>query len=232
METQSRLHLGGGHCVSRRLPTLVGIRPLRHQLPTSSSLDYLESPKIQSTSSWSSRRFMELYLFQHLSFGPRASCDSPRCRGQHHPSQMISRSRSRSVGSCPVVYAIAINYVSMNYCLSPFCVSGPVGRESVPGIPGLGVVWGFQSGFYIFLAAVLVLVAGLLFNSRLSGRLVTTGDDDAPVHKKCGSVVPEVWVKPAVSVKVLFQLRPGPKPLLAPQYFLTPPAASMLLRIV
>ena len=71
----------------------------------------------------------------------------------------------------PVVYAVAINYVTMNYCLSPFCVSGPVGSESIPGI---GVVWGFQSGFYIFLVAMLILVAGLMFNSRLSGRLVTT----------------------------------------------------------
>jgi len=75
----------------------------------------------------------------------------------------------------PVVYAVAINYVTMNYCLSPFCVSGPVGSESVSGIPGLGVVWGFQSGFYTFLVAVLILVAGLLFNSRLSGNLVPTG---------------------------------------------------------
>src|SRR3989441_9834005 len=74
-----------------------------------------------------------------------------------------------------VVYAVAINYITMNYCLSPFCVSGPVGSESVSGIPGLGVVWGFQSGFYTFLVAVLILVAGLLFNSRLSGNLVPTG---------------------------------------------------------
>jgi hypothetical protein len=75
----------------------------------------------------------------------------------------------------PVVYTVAINYVTMNYCLSPFCVSGPVGSESVSGIPRLGVVWGFQIGFYIFLAAFLVLIAGLMFNSRLAPGLVTTG---------------------------------------------------------
>jgi hypothetical protein len=75
----------------------------------------------------------------------------------------------------PAVYAVAINYVTMNYCLSPFCVSGPIGSESVSGIPRLGVVWGFQSGFYIFLVAVLVLVAGLMLNARLSGGLVATG---------------------------------------------------------
>jgi hypothetical protein len=75
----------------------------------------------------------------------------------------------------PVVYAVAINYVTMNYCITPFCVSGPVGTESVSRVPGLSVAWGFQIGFYVFLAAVLVLIAGLVFNSRLAGGLVTIG---------------------------------------------------------
>ncbi len=75
----------------------------------------------------------------------------------------------------PVVYAVAVNYVTMNYCLSPFCVSGPVGVESVSRVAGLSVAWGFQSGFYIFLIAVLVLMVGLIFNSRLVGGLVPTG---------------------------------------------------------
>src|SRR5467141_2548067 len=71
----------------------------------------------------------------------------------------------------PVVYAVAINYVTMNYCLSPFCVSGPVGVESVSRVSGLSVAWGFQSGFYIFLIPVLVLIPGSLSNPRLAGRL-------------------------------------------------------------
>jgi hypothetical protein len=74
----------------------------------------------------------------------------------------------------PVVYTIAINYVTMNYCFSRFCFSGPVGSESVSGLPGLGVVWGFQIGFYVFLVAVLVLIAGLIFNSRLTGERNTS----------------------------------------------------------
>ena len=73
----------------------------------------------------------------------------------------------------PVVYAVAINYVTMNYCITPFCVSRPVGSESVSRAAGLSVVWGFQIGFYVFLAAVLVLIAGLLFNSRLGRGQVT-----------------------------------------------------------
>ena len=67
----------------------------------------------------------------------------------------------------PAVYAVAINYVTMNYCITRFCVSGPVGSESVSRATGLSVVWGFQSGFYVFLAAVLVLMVGLVFSSRL-----------------------------------------------------------------
>ena len=95
----------------------------------------------------------------------------------------------------PVVYAVAINYVTMNYCITPFCVSGPVGSESVSRASGLSVAWGFQIGFYVFLAAVLVLIAGLLFNSRLAGGLVQSGRARIPVFtgptsvscSKCGA---------------------------------------------
>jgi hypothetical protein len=83
----------------------------------------------------------------------------------------------------PVVYVVAIDYVTMNYCLSPFCVSGPIGSESVLGAPRIGVAWGFQIGFYIFLAAVVVLIVGLVLNSRLSRGLVTTGTVKAPVAR-------------------------------------------------
>jgi hypothetical protein len=95
----------------------------------------------------------------------------------------------------PVVYTVAINYVTMNYCITPFCVSGPVGSESVSRAPGLGVAWGFQIGFYVFLAAVLVLIAGLAFNSRLERGQVTSGKARIPVFtgptsvlcSKCGA---------------------------------------------
>jgi len=95
----------------------------------------------------------------------------------------------------PVVYAVAINYVTMNYCITPFCVSGPVGSESVSGASGLSVAWGFQTGFYVFLAAVLVLIGGLLFNSRLGRGQVATGKVRIPVFtgptsvscSKCGA---------------------------------------------
>jgi zinc ribbon protein len=90
----------------------------------------------------------------------------------------------------PVVYIVAINYVTTNYCLSPFCFSGPVGSESVSGLPRLGVVWGFQIGFYVFLVAVLVLIVGLIFNSRLtreriSSVMMTTHVSSGTVMASC-----------------------------------------------
>src|SRR3989449_2019816 len=81
----------------------------------------------------------------------------------------------------PVVYAVAINYVTMNYCITPFCVSGPVGSESVSRAAGLGVVWGFQIGFYVFLAAMVVSVAGLIVNSRLVGGIVKSVTVRTPI---------------------------------------------------
>jgi hypothetical protein len=92
----------------------------------------------------------------------------------------------------PVVYIVAINYVTTNYCLSPFCFSGPVGSESVSGLPRLGVVWGFQIGFYVFLIALLVLIAGLIFNSRLTregirSRMLTTHLSSGTVLALCSN---------------------------------------------
>src|SRR2546422_9266291 len=81
----------------------------------------------------------------------------------------------------PVVYAVAINYVTMNYCITPFCVSRPIGSESVYRVAGLSVAWGFQIGFYIFLAAMLVLIAGLLVNPRLAANLIYAGIVRTPV---------------------------------------------------
>ena len=89
----------------------------------------------------------------------------------------------------PVVYAAAIDYVTMNYCITPFCVSGPVGSESVSRAPGLSVVWGFQIGFYVFLAAVLVLIGGLVFNSRLRRGQITNGTAKIPVFTGPASVL-------------------------------------------
>lgn len=63
-----------------------------------------------------------------------------------------------------IVYTVAVDYVTTNYCVTPLCIQGPIGALSVPGAT---VNWGFQSGFYIFLLAVLLLAAGLLLNRMI-----------------------------------------------------------------
>lgn len=64
------------------------------------------------------------------------------------------------------VYTAAIEYVTLNYCLiGPPCVSGPVGIATFRGIPGITFAWGFQSGFYASLLALLVLSVGLFLNN-------------------------------------------------------------------
>ena len=66
------------------------------------------------------------------------------------------------------IYTIVVNYVTANYCLvATICGTGPVGTAPFPGIASLRVDWGFQSGFYITLLAVLLLAAGLLLNNLL-----------------------------------------------------------------
>ena len=70
-----------------------------------------------------------------------------------------------------IVYAVAVDYVTTNYCVTPLCMQGPIGALSIPGAT---VNWGFESGFYIFLLAVLLLAAGVLLNQLLVGERRTT----------------------------------------------------------
>jgi hypothetical protein len=65
-----------------------------------------------------------------------------------------------------VTYTAAIEYVTLNYCLiSPPCVSGPMGVATFRVLPGIMFAWGFQSGFYVSILALLVLITGLLVNN-------------------------------------------------------------------
>src|SRR5260370_14195507 len=95
----SCFNLGGGKGSGRRVPTLVGVRCLRHYLHSGASLDHLESTTIQHPSPWSSRSFMELYDFHRIGVGLGARSDSPGRCGQHYPSQTVSLGMAGSVVS-------------------------------------------------------------------------------------------------------------------------------------
>lgn len=58
----------------------------------------------------------------------------------------------------PVAYTGAIVYVTSNYCLTPLCVSGPIGTVSFLGTT---FTWGFETGFYLFIVAIVVLALSL-----------------------------------------------------------------------
>jgi hypothetical protein len=65
-----------------------------------------------------------------------------------------------------VTYTAAVEYVTLNYCLiGPPCVSGPMGVATFSALPGITFAWGFQSGFYASILALLVLITGLLVNN-------------------------------------------------------------------
>jgi hypothetical protein len=65
----------------------------------------------------------------------------------------------------PIAYTIAIAYVTANYCLTPLCVSGPIGSASFAGTTFTS---GFETGFYIFIASIVVLALALFLNNSLA----------------------------------------------------------------
>jgi len=65
----------------------------------------------------------------------------------------------------PIAYAISIAYITANYCLTPVCASGIVGRGTFLGTT---FTWGFETGFYIFIAAIIVLLLAVSLNNSLA----------------------------------------------------------------
>jgi hypothetical protein len=67
----------------------------------------------------------------------------------------------------PIAYIFSISYVTSNFCLNPLpstCAS-VMGRASFGGSVAS---WGFETGFYAFIAAALVLAVGLSLNNSLA----------------------------------------------------------------
>ncbi len=67
----------------------------------------------------------------------------------------------------PIVYIVSISYITSHYCF----VMGPTSCASVMGstsFAGNVATWGFDTGFYAFIAAALVLAVGLSMNNSLA----------------------------------------------------------------
>jgi hypothetical protein len=66
-----------------------------------------------------------------------------------------------------VGYAELISYTISNNCQGAACITSPTGSESAFG---LTLNWGFQLGFYVFVAATVTVVVGLVFHQTLTHR--------------------------------------------------------------
>lgn len=75
----------------------------------------------------------------------------------------------------PIVYLAGVSYLTSQYCLMPTisssCATGIIG--SALTIENLRFTWGFETGFYTFIAAIIVLALGRYMNTSLS-RTVTS----------------------------------------------------------
>lgn len=81
----------------------------------------------------------------------------------------------------PIVYAIAVSYVTTNYCLlSPFCINGPI------GVATLGTTmftWGFETGFYTFILSIGILALSLFLNNSIASARTSKASITVPASQ-------------------------------------------------
>lgn len=65
----------------------------------------------------------------------------------------------------PVIYGITVAYVTSNWCITPLCVTGPVGTTTYAGTI---LTWGFETGFYTFIVGIVVLGLAMMLNNSLA----------------------------------------------------------------
>src|SRR2546426_1022490 len=64
-----------------------------------------------------------------------------------------------------VGYAELIGYTASNNCRGTGCITQPTGSETIFGVTR---TWGFQQGFYIFTAATILVLVGMVFHQTLT----------------------------------------------------------------
>jgi len=64
-----------------------------------------------------------------------------------------------------VGYAELIGYTASNNCQGTGCITQPTGSETIFGVTR---TWGFQQGFYIFTAATILVLVGMVFHQTLT----------------------------------------------------------------
>src|SRR5437870_6682120 len=64
-----------------------------------------------------------------------------------------------------VGYAELIGYTASNNCQGAGCITQPTGSETIFGVTR---TWGFQQGFYMFTAATILVLVGMVFHQTLT----------------------------------------------------------------
>jgi len=64
-----------------------------------------------------------------------------------------------------VSYAELIGYTASNNCQGTGCITQPTGSETIFGVTR---TWGFQQGFYLFTAATILVLIGMVFHQTLT----------------------------------------------------------------
>ncbi len=78
--------------------------------------------------------------------------------------RILSSSLVTSVAAL-VGYAELIGYTASNNCQGTGCITQPTGSESIFGVTR---TWGFQQGFYLFTAATILVLIGMVFHQPLT----------------------------------------------------------------
>jgi len=78
--------------------------------------------------------------------------------------RILAGSLVASVASL-VGYAELISYTASNNCQGNGCISSSTGSETIFGVT---LTWGFQLGFYLFTAATILILIGLVFHVAMT----------------------------------------------------------------
>jgi hypothetical protein len=183
---------------------MVGLRHLGRHLQPGASLDHLEPTPIQHTGAWRRHCLMELYHFQRLSLDLGARGHSPSRCWKHYPSQALPRSGACSVSYCPgrIHCCDKLRYHEL-LSLPLLCFRTSRKRVSVRN-PKTWRCLGISDRILHLLSSISGFDRGsdVQFQTCSQSGHDGTGENSC-VPRNSGGIMHEVWIDPAVPVKVL-----------------------------
>jgi hypothetical protein len=183
---------------------MVGLRHLRRHLQPGASLDHLESTQIQHAGSRRGHCFLELHYFQRLSLDLGARGHSPSRCWKPYSSQALPRSGTCSVSYCPgrIHCCDKLRYHEL-LSLPLLCFWTSRKRVSVRN-PKTWRCLGISDRILHLLSSISGFDRGsdVQFPTCSQSGHDGTGENSC-VPRNSGGIMHEVWIDPAVPVKVL-----------------------------